>query len=160
MKTKTAHLWSILWIVLVFGIQVSKAQNTPAGVGQTEPVLSGSALKSEDTATKVDAVFVGEITTIGGGNPKATGRSAYRGVQVKVLQVLRGSVAPQVSVTLYARFEGGVHEQPPVVGGTYIFFAHKNIEPGVDNYTVLKLLPATDDSTAAVKKLIPAPAGK
>ncbi len=163
MKTRTPFPLPISWIVLslILCVQIMKAQNAPAGAVQSEPLLSGSSLKSEDLALKADAIFVGEITAIGGGNPKATGRSAYHGVQVKVLEVLRGSVAAQVSVTLYARFEGGIHEQAPKVGGTYIFFAHKNTEPGWDNYTVLKLLPATDATTAKVKGLIPAaPTGK
>ncbi|MDB4793750.1 hypothetical protein OAG63_01825, partial [Methylacidiphilales bacterium] len=89
------------------------------------------------------------------------GRAAYHGVQVKILQVLRGAADTQVTVTLYATFEENVHEQPPKINGTYIFLAHKNTEVGWDQYTVLKLLPATDDNIAKVKALITAaPASK
>ncbi|MCE0482915.1 MAG: hypothetical protein LV479_01600, partial [Methylacidiphilales bacterium] len=76
------------------------------------------------------------------------------GNKIKVLQVIRGSVEGQVTISFKIR--GGLHEQPPQEGDTYIFFAHKNTEPGWDNYTVLKLLPATDDNIAKVKALIAA----
>jgi hypothetical protein len=153
MKTKTLTFSMLgLMLSLVLGIQITKGQNTPAGVEQSEPVLSGSTLKSEDVMVKADAIFVGEIVEIGFPTAKAPGRGSYYGVQVKVLQVLRGSVDAQVTVTLYTTYSA--HEQPPKVGNTYIFFAHKNTEPGWDNYTVVKLLPATDATITKVKGII------
>src|SRR5260221_10713215 len=124
MKTRTALLLSMLLLSLVLGVQICKGQNTPAETDQSAPILSGSGLKSEDVAVKADAVFVGEITKMGLLDESAPGRDSYHGVQVKVLQVLRGTVAAQVSVTLYATYTA--REQPPKVGGTYIFFARKN----------------------------------
>jgi hypothetical protein len=145
-------MWSFLACVAL-GLQLSKAQN--------ELVLSGSSLKSEDIATKVDAIFVGEITAIGFGNTKEKGESSYRGVQVKVLQVLRGAVDTSITVTLYVVGRMDFHEDPPKVGSSYIFFAKKAGAFEKDPYIVLKLLPATDANIAKVKALIAAaPASK
>lgn len=164
MKTRTALPVTMLWIMLslVFTIQISRAQNTPAGAEQNEPALSGSTLRSEDVATKADAVFVGQITHLGFSNLKALGEAVYRGLQVKVLQVLRGSVDPQSTFTLRVMVPSiSSHENPPAVGSTYIFFVKKDDPSKHDAYTVLKLLPATDDNIAKVKAVIAAaPAGK
>jgi hypothetical protein len=158
MKTKIVLPLLGIAFSIVFGYQTANAQDTSSGDSQSESVLSGSALRSEDVLGKADAVFVGEIEEIGFPTAKAPGRGAYYGVQVKVSQVLRGTVAARISVTLYTVFAR--NERPPKVGGTYIFFAHKNTEPGWDNYTVLKLVPATDASTAKINGLITAPAAK
>ena len=131
---------------LVLGVQPVKAQN--------EPVLTGSALKSEDIAAKTDAVFVGEIMQIGFPNPSSPGMASY-GVQVKVLQVLRGSVEGQAIVTVATRAIN--REEPPKAGSQYIFFAKKE----GDRFEALKLLPATAANVAKIKGLLPpAPAGK
>ncbi len=155
MKTQIALSLSIVWIVLSFlvGIQPMSAQN--------EPVLSGSKLRSEDVAAKADVVFVGEITAIGFGDTKAEGESAYRGVQVKVLQVLQGTVAASITVTLHVVGMMEYHEDPPKVGNSYIFFVKKSAPGQHDAYTVFKLLSATDANIAKIKTLIAAaPAGK
>lgn len=144
---------------LVFLVKALKAQNAPTETGRAESTnLAGSTLKMEDTVLKANAIFVGEIIQEGIPDVSAPGRSAYSGVKVKVLQVLRGSVDAQVSVTLYTTYSS--NEQPPKAGSTYIFLAHKNTEPGWDAYKVFKLLPATDENIAKVKQLIavgPAP---
>lgn len=154
----------MLWIVLslVFTIQISRAQNTPAGAGQNEPMLTGSTLRSDDVATKADAVFVGQITHLGFSNLKALGEAVYRGVQVNILQVLRGSLDPQSTFTLRVMVPSTrSHENPPTVGISYIFFVKRDDPSKHDAYTVLKLLPATDANIAKVKALIAAaPAAK
>ena len=99
---------------------------------------------------------MGEITTIGFGGFKAPGESVYRGVQVIVLQVLRGTVADSIAVTLHVVGRTEFHEDPPKVGGSYIFFVEKNAQGEADSYTVLKLIPATDANITKVKALIAA----
>lgn len=159
MKPKNPLLFTLLLPLLFFGIQMVKAQNIPAGASQNQSILSGSRLKSEDVTTKVDAVFIGEIEEIGFPTTLSPGALTYHGVKVKVLQVLRGSVGAEVTVTLYAERTSNVREQAPKVSGTYIFFIKQT--PGWN--IVHKLLPATDDNIAKVKQLIaaaPAPASK
>jgi hypothetical protein len=150
MKTQNAFSMLTLWMLLnlVLGLQPVKAQN--------EPLLSGSTLKSEDIAVKVDAVFVGEITDPGLTVPTSPGMASYNGVQVKVLQVLRGSIDAQ-TITVKLDIFAANREEPPKVGTQYIFFVKKD----GDRFTALKLLPATDDHITKVKALIAAaPAGK
>jgi len=143
MKTRIALPLSMLGLVLglVLGIQPVKAQN--------EPVLNGSTLKAEDIAAKADAVFVGEIIQMGFPNPSAPGLASY-GTQVKVLQVLRGSVDAQITVTIDTHAMN--REEPPKVGTQYIFFVKKE----GDHFKALKLLTATDANIAKVKALIAA----
>jgi hypothetical protein len=137
---------------LVASIQGLKAQNTPAG-----EILSGSTQKSEDIASKVDAVFVGQVTQIGFAVPEGDATASYPGIRVKILQVLRGSISAQVvKVTLRTTWRQDVHETPPTVGSSYIFFVKNKAQGASDHFTALKLLPATDDNTANVKALIAA----
>jgi hypothetical protein len=163
MKKRTIFSPSTLWILLSFilSFQMSKAQNSPAEASQNEPALTGSSQKSEDIVVKADAVFVGEITTIGFGGFKAPGESVYRGVQIKVLQVFRGTVADSIAVTLHVVGRMEFHEDPPKVGNSYILFVKKSDQGQPDAYTVLKLILATDANIAKVKALIAAvPASK
>ena len=148
----------MLWIILslVLGIQISKAQNSPAEAVQNEPILSGSSLKSEDTVIKSDAIFIGQITQMGFQSLKAAGRSSYYGNIVKILQVLRGTVDAQIKITLYVYYVSDTPENPPKTGNSYIFFVKKNAPGQPDPYAALKLLPATDDNIAKVKALIAA----
>ena len=145
-----------LMLSLIIGVQIVAAQNTTnPGAVQAEPKLSGSRFKTEDMALKADAVFVGEITQMGSPTAKMAGAVVYHGVQVKILQVLRGSIDPQSTFTLYVSGTTTFHEDSPKVGSSYIFFVRKNGPGQPDLYSVLKLLPATDATTAKVKGLIP-----
>jgi hypothetical protein len=158
MKTKIAPYWVMALILsawLVLDTPMTKAQDNSGGKGPTEPInLSGSNLKAEEIVLKSDAVFVGEITQTSDGPPAAASMHSV-GVQVKVLQILKGSVDTEISVTMdvYSIYREG----PPQVGSSYIFFAHKE-----DNrIRVLKLLPATDANVTKVKAAIAStPAGK
>jgi len=152
MKTRNILLLASI-VALAIGHSL-EAQNTTSGMRQTDIKLSGSDKKPEEVVANADTIFVGEIAEIGMGDTKATDRCAYYGVKVKVLQVLKGKPDSQVVVTLYTTFGGGIQEYAPKVGISYIFFAHKNTEVGWDAYTVIKLLPATDDHVTKVKGLI------
>jgi hypothetical protein len=163
MKTRTILSPLILWILLssILGIQMSEAQNSPAEASQNGPALTGSSQKSEDIVVKADAIFVGEVTTIGFGELKAPGESVYRGVQVKVSKVFRGTVADSITVTLLVVGRMEFHEDPPKVGNSYIFFVKKNAREQPDSYAVLKLILGTDANITRVKALIAAaPASK
>ncbi len=157
MKLKYFLLLTICALfTIVVNLQSLKAQN-PTTTRQGEPILSGSAQKSEEIAAKANTVFIGKIIELGDPVPIAMDTASYSGVQVKVLQILRGTVNDEVvKVTLHTTWGRNMHETPPVIGNTYIFFARKNTEKGWNPYTVLKLLPATDDNITKVKALIAA----
>jgi hypothetical protein len=158
MKTRTALPMSVLLILLslTLGVQPVKSQNAPAATASSDSMkLTGSTLREEDLVAKSDAIFIGEIADPGLTVPTSPGMASYSGVQVKVLQVLRGSVDPQVTVKLDIFATN--HEGPPQVGSSYIFFVHKEN----DQLRVLKLLPTTNANTTKVTKVIAAaPASK
>ena len=112
--------------------------------------------------TKADAVFVGQITRLGSSNLKELGVAVYRGVQVTASQILRGSLDPQSTFTLRVMMlSTRSTENPPTVGSSYIFFVKRDDASKDSTYTVLKLLPATNDNIAKIKALIAAaPAAK
>jgi len=118
--------------------------------------LTGSDLKVENAALHSDAIFVGQITDVGAEEefPPASAYAGplYHGVKIKIIQVLRGTVGTQTSVTLFVDFVA--QEKLQTVGNSYIFFVTKNRDKDPDPFTALKLLPATDDSIAKIKQLI------
>jgi hypothetical protein len=147
MKTQSA--FSL--VTLTLGMFLSIILGAPAACAQNELVLSGSTLKSEDIATKVDIVFVGEITDPGLTLPTSPGMASYNGIQVKVIQFLRGSFNAQ-TITIKLDILAANREEPPKVGAQYILFVKKD----GNRFTALKLLPSTDDQIAKVKALIAA----
>ena len=151
MKTRNAPQLYLVWMFfsLVFGF----FQNAPA-TSPSDSELSGRDIKIENAVSKSDSIFVGKISKMRLGSITATDRVAYGGVQIRVLQFLRGSIDSQSLVTIYITASHVVHEAPPEVGMPYIFFVTKNTHGTSDPYTVLKLLPATDDNIAKVKQLI------
>jgi len=159
MKTRNTLARTPLLMLLSLSLilQALEAQNNTEGTDQNKSIdLSGSTVKTEDIAMKVDAIFVGQIVDIGSPMPGALGQAVYYGVKVNVLQILRGTVDANVTVTLYVTRGMNVHEEPPKTGNSYIFF----INEGKERIFVRKLLPATDSTTATIKKLIPVPPGK
>jgi hypothetical protein len=119
-----------------------------------QAAFTGSEVKMDITANKADAIFVGQIEKIGGPTLAAIGEKAYYGVEVKVVEVLKGTVNPEVSVALTARTDAKVPESAPEASKTYIFFVKKK-ETG-SQFRVLKLLPADTALIAQVKALIAA----
>jgi hypothetical protein len=120
---------------------------------ENSPKLPGSTVKTEEVALKCDAVFVGQITDIGHwGPPTSPDLISLQGVKIKILQVLRGSVDSEISVEIFW-FDTN-SEESPKAQSTYIFFLNKtHVENTIQNI-VPKLLPATEDNIAMVKKLI------
>ena len=120
------------------------------------PILSGSKVETKDAVARSNAVFVGELIKLGGGIAARSISPTFLGNDVKVLQVLRGSVEGHILVSL--SISGPAHEEPPAEGENYIFFVHKTTQgeslPFSPFGDVIKLLSATDTNIAAVKKLI------
>ncbi len=123
---------------------MSKAQNPAA------PKLFGSGLEIETILPKSNLVFVGEITHLIKG-PAASPDMHTNFVEVKVLQVLRGSVGAQIRFTMDI-LAANDSEAVPKAGDVYLFF----IEQNTGRNTALKLLPSTGDNIAKIKALIAA----
>ena len=115
-------------------------------------LLPGSDLKVEDAVAKTDAVFVGKFINLGAqameGTHAAQGPE-YHGALVKVVQTLKGKVDAPIAVSIYP-----VHEVMPQVGTAYIVFVKNKDFYSSDPFRIVKLMLATDDNIAMVKKLI------
>ena|ERR1700734_861270 len=163
MKTKNLLLQLVLIaLLIVFGVQGSKAQNVSVRDALNEPHSPiGSSLKSEDLVPRCNAILIGTILDMGLASAKSPDRMAFYHVKVSPSQVLFGKVRHTISVTIHVTWDSHVHEEVPVKGESYIFFLKTGSQEGIDPFTVLKLLPATDDNIAKVKALIAAaPASK
>jgi hypothetical protein len=136
-------------------------------VGQVKEVLPpeaaggeffcGDDLKPEFALKKSDAIFVGEITAQGIEDHGDSFSFAYPGdhfcgVNVKVTQVLRGTVPNKTSVTLFVK--SPPRDDPSVLKGPYIFFVKNNDASSRDAFTVLKVLRSSDSTIAQTKELI------
>jgi len=151
MKKTNASNFPVILIsltCLALSIQSLKSQNDLA---TNTPRLTGSALKSEDLILKSDAIFVGTVTQIFPPSAAEAGVDVFEGVQVKILSVLRGSLGANVAITLPVISNERFQEDAPKVGSSYIFF----VKVTGAEIRVLKLLPATDATTATVQKLMP-----
>jgi len=139
------------------------------GIAQADDaaILVGGSLKPEEAVSKSDAVFVGEVTDTGikvMPPPDCPYEGPlYRGIKIKVLQFLRGSVRDHVSVALFVPTMKLVTLH--MVGNSYIFFVQTKSQKALDypynclekadtTDIAIKLLPATDENIATVKKLI------
>jgi len=124
---------------------------------QTESVtLTGSELKTGDVVLIADAIFIGETIDAGIKDPVASHPgTSFHALKVRVSQSLRGFLSGDVSTSLAVSDQP--HETAPQAGGSYIFFVTKSDQSAFDPFTVVKLLPATADTIAAVKSLIAAP---
>jgi hypothetical protein len=120
-----------------------------------QTAFTGSEAKLDDVVSKADVIFVGQVEKIGGPVLAAIAQKAYFGVEIKVVNVLKGAVDnPMVSVALIAKTDTTVPEVAPQANQTYIFFVKKK-EVG-SQFRVLKLLPADSSLIAQVKALIAA----
>jgi hypothetical protein len=125
--------------------------------------FAGHSLKVKTTASKSDAIFIGEVLSPGaevdqGADAEYAG-PLLRGVKVKVAKILRGSVEDQASLSLFVETMGG--EKLPQVGQSYIFFVQTkgedargspwdNLEKADAATVAIKLLSATDDNVTMV----------
>jgi hypothetical protein len=120
------------------------------------PKLTGSIIKMDAGLSKATAVFVGRITDMGDKDnfpPDMRVGPGYFHVKVELLQQLRGFVNGQIFVQLMAVNDR--QETLPTIGAPYIFFVTEggsNAGAGIDRYSVLKLLPATNDTVLAIQK--------
>ncbi len=111
------------------------------------PILTGSTLNNGEAVSKSDAIFIGKITVMGSTIPTSPAMATFLGTKVKVDQVLQGSVGAEISASITILAQN--HEVPPEKDLEYLFFVHKNAEPGRATYTAIKLLPSTDDMAYA-----------
>jgi hypothetical protein len=123
---------------------------------QNHDFFSGDDLKPETALVKSDAIFVGEITTVGMQDQGYSFSYAYPGIHlcgvgVNVTQVLRGAVGNKTSVTLFVK--APLPSDPSELKGPYIFFVKSNGGSG-DAFTVLKVLRSSEATIAQTKQLI------
>jgi hypothetical protein len=156
----TKHLIQIIimstFLLVVFLSFAAKAQTNGVSAITTDGSnLVGSWHEPKEILAKVDAIFTGQFVTISEGDFVATGGPTY-GAKVKVLQLLKGTVDPQINVLLHPFSGGQIHERKPELNHTYIFFV--KVLKGDNLSQVVKLMDGTDDRIAKVKALIaPAP---
>lgn len=118
------------------------------------PTLIGSSIKTDDAIQKSRVVFVGQLAKLGEPDDSVDHDSLgpeYPQAKVKVLTGLKGTFDAGVSVGIYPN--SILKEETPKERGVYIFFVKYESNASTP-YIVLKLLPATDDNIAMVKKLI------
>ena len=129
--------------------------------------LTGSYLKVETAISKSDAVFIGEVIVQGFEVPQPTDASyagpLLKGIKFKISKMIRGSIGDGISLSMFVMTTR--HEELNVVRQPYIFFVQTKGEKALDypynclekadtDTIVIKLLRATDDNIAIVKKLI------
>ena len=152
--------YRLVVIILLVGLRYAGAQ---VATQQPETLLTGSNLKADDLILTADAIYVGKILKLGEQAPAnatlpSTG-TTVRGCQVQLVQFLRCGIYDQMAVTMVVDF--GRHESIPQAGGTYVFFVTKdNTRPTSSltmPYTAIKLLAATDENIAEIKRLVALP---
>ena len=117
----------------------------------SSPTFIGSSINSEDAVAKSEAIFVGKVINVGFAVMAYPDESSDATTKIKVLKILKGSVADPIIVRL-SRYNP---EHALKVGDAYIFFVTKSGKnPDPYPFTVLKLLPATNDIATTVNKLI------
>ncbi len=130
--------------------------------------LVGHSLKVKTAVSKADAIFIGEVLSPGAevdqGADAGYAGPLLKGVKVKVVKTLRGSVADQVSLSLFVETVGGEGEKRPQVGQSYIFFVQTKSEEARNwpndllskndaASVAIKLLSPTDDNVAMVGQI-------
>jgi len=130
--------------------------------------LVGHSLKVKTAVAKSDAIFIGEVLSPGAevdqGADASYAGPLLKGVNVKVVKILRGSVGDQVSLSLFVETIGGEGEKRPQVGQTYIFFVQTKSEEARNwpndllskndaAVVAIKLLSPTDDNVAMVGQI-------
>ena len=120
------------------------------------PDLIGSNIRTEDAILKSRAVFVGQLVSLGERDNSIDHFSSgpeYPGAKVKVAELLKGVFDDRTTIGIYPTVFK-LNEETPQEGKSYIFFVKYNGSESISPYVVFKLLPATDDNIATVKKLI------
>jgi hypothetical protein len=137
----TLRVMLVVWLTLT---TTSRAQNISP--------LSGHDIKIEDAVKSSVAIFTGQIENLEIPDIMEAGVQSFRDTKVKVIIILKGSVASEVIVTIRAMkiYKQG-WESPPQIASSYIFFVKKDNRGGYDN---IKLLEPTASNIAQVKALI------
>ena len=135
--------------ILLFALTTFLA--TGLSFGADLPKLTGSRTTATDAVANCDSIFVGQIMKVGTGVQPSPGHET-RYVQQISYHPLRAFAKLRNAYRIDANV-GEYHETFPKVGESDIFFVN-NKDTNPNHYTVVKLLAATDDNIAMVKKLI------
>jgi len=125
-----------------------------------QPTLfPGSSLSLEKVVSHADIIVVAKLVSLGITIPDATAQADYDSAQIQVTQILKGAPNQSLTVSITVHYsKGRIEEFAPEEGKEYLFLIHTD---DAKSYTVLKILPATDDTITKVKALIAAaPSGK
>jgi hypothetical protein len=115
-------------------------------------VFNSAGIIRADEASKADIAFVGKIIKFGPVALGPPGGAFLCGTKIKVSQALRGAAGNEVSITIHAYPNSGYPRLK--LGDSAIFLVRKVAVPDPDPYVAVKILPATGDNIAKVKKLI------
>jgi hypothetical protein len=142
------------WPVTDEVIQRASAQIAKeAEIARQNQVLPGSAIAMDEAARLANWIFVGTLDQFNGAN--ASANKLYGNIGVTATAVLKGNVGATklsgipVDVLFLPR------EAIPESGRSYLFFFKAG---GGNQFQFIKMLNASDDNIAAVKKLVAAPA--
>jgi hypothetical protein len=170
MKTRHAsfrHVACFFLVVAVFAAPFAQAQDEVKASTQYVPLDTGVYQKLETAVAKADAIFIGEVTDQGSeallqpGAP--TDGLLYRGVGIKVHRSLLGMTSDEVTAAVYIVSLGPKRFLTTDKPCIFFLQTHRQSWPcypfsqlGGDDAgsIVIKLIPATDENVAEVKKLI------
>jgi len=109
-------------------------------------------IHADEINANIDAIFVGKIIKFGPVALGSSGVSLVCGNKIKVLQVLRGSIEAEVSVTIHAGPGLNSGEPKLEIGDSAIFYVHKVVAPDPDPYDTVLIRPVTKEAVDRLKK--------
>jgi hypothetical protein len=152
-----------LVLVLIHVVLFGNSATAQGSDGSKNTYFSGRDVAVEGALSKADVVLIGKLS--GAGNEVDSPPFApvagptFSGARISVIQVLKGTAGSSVGVSFFVNSAN--HEKSPDAASSYIFFLAKNAANATDQYTILKILPASDDNVSKIKALIAAlPGGK
>jgi hypothetical protein len=158
MNTASKCLLISILVALTFAIN-GYCQGPVPQHAEDDGTLLGHALKDEDTFKNGVDIIIGKFVSLGTGSSDSPGESYYQGASIQVISSLKGSLSGNLKASFSVKFfsQHG-NETVPVVGNQYIMFLRERVP---NEFTIKKLLLATDKNIAEVKTAIAAaPAGK
>jgi len=97
-------------------------------------------------------IFVGDIKAIKGPSLHPFAVKNY-GVKVKVIALLKGTIADEVTFAVAAKMDTNPQEEAPKVNQRYLFFGRSYRTGSGIQFEILKLLPADESTIARVNQL-------
>lgn len=124
-----------------------------------EPMLPGSALTIEEAVAKSQAIFDGEVDTIGYVAPRTEGKAEPMGVSVIDVEAIRGldTDSPWGALVSFDWYRD-LGQVLPKNKSSYIFCVVMNEKEapkiGPHKFMALKIVPAMAENIAMVKQLV------